>query len=235
MSKWITPSRALSVISISLHLSLVLRLSYGTFSFNLWNNRTKFLSDLIHSSPTLLVSLWSDLPTWCWWLFPCRFLPLSSHSTLMLFDSHLFIASFVLHLIVWFEIFGSHSIFAPAQYDASRLIGLCFAVYHSCHKGKGNLRFSATCCAMILFKTILVVWQKWPLNSETRFWSSMVSQRLIFLKDSSKNEPLVCNSRTITEFLGECCAYFVMKKVVVLFVACHVQDCNTAASQWLIR
>jgi hypothetical protein len=122
MSKWITPSRALSVISISLHLSLVLRLSYGTFSLNLWNNRTKFLSDLIHSSPTLLVSLWSDLPTWCWWLFPCRFLPLSSHSTLMLFDSHLFIASFVLHLIVWFETFGSHSISAPAQYDASRLM-----------------------------------------------------------------------------------------------------------------
>jgi hypothetical protein len=80
-----------------------------------------------------------------------------------------------------------------------------------------------------------VVWQKWLLNSETRFWSSMVSQRLIFLKDSSKNEPLVCNSRTITAFLGEGCAYFMMKKVVVLVVACHVQDCNTAASQWLIR
>jgi hypothetical protein len=63
----------------------------------------------------------------------------------------------------------------------------------------------------------------------------MVSQRLIFLKDSSKNEPLVCNSRTITAFLGEGCAYFMMKKVVVLFLACHVKDCNTAALQWLIR
>jgi hypothetical protein len=82
--------------------------------------------------------------------FPC---PVTLHSCYLI--PNYLLPPFVLHLIIWFETFGSHSISAPAQYDASRLISLCFAVYHSCHKGKGNLWFSATCCAMIFSKLYL--------------------------------------------------------------------------------